>query len=95
MKVWLKSLGYLLEVREQLEITDFKGQDVGLLNVELLPCDRKGRVYKEDDDVWVENPSDLIGRDLHFIVKISSARGLPSKYTVSALRFNCIIIRLI
>jgi kinesin family protein 1 len=86
VKIWLKSLGYMLDTKEQLDVTDLKGREVGLLNFELVPCDRKGRTFTDADDVWVENPHDLIGHELHFTVKINSARGLPAKYTVS---YNC------
>ena len=33
VKVWIKSLAYMIELKEQLEITNFSGQAVGLLNV--------------------------------------------------------------
>ena len=36
VKVWLKSLAYMIEMKEQLEITNFSGQEVGLLNVSVL-----------------------------------------------------------
>ena len=45
-----------------------------------------GKEYTEKDDVWVDDPSELVGKDLHFVFKIPSARGLPAKYTVSTLR---------
>ena len=33
----------MIEVKEQLELVDYKGDEVGLVNVEILPCDKKGR----------------------------------------------------
>ncbi|KAK2143188.1 hypothetical protein LSH36_870g00010 [Paralvinella palmiformis] len=81
VKVWLQSLAYMIELKEQLEITDFKGEEVGLLNVECVPCDKKGKEFTEKDDVWLENPQDIEGKSLHFVVKIVSARGLPNRYT--------------
>lgn len=81
VKVWLKSLAYLIEIKEQLEVTDFKGQEVGLLNLELVPCDKKGKEYKDTDDIFVDDPQELVGKDIYFNVKLQSARGLPKKYT--------------
>ena len=56
---------------------------MGHFNLEIVPCTAKGKDYKETDDVWVDNPEDLIGGELYFNVKLNSARGLPSRYTVS------------
>ncbi|XP_064643927.1 kinesin-like protein KIF28 isoform X2 [Lineus longissimus] len=81
VKIWLQPLSYKIELREQLEITDFKANEVGLLNVEVIPCDAKGKEYTEQDDVFLEDPLELIGTDCNFVVKLNSARGLPNKYT--------------
>ncbi|XP_046565118.1 LOW QUALITY PROTEIN: kinesin-like protein KIF28P [Haliotis rubra] len=79
VKLWLQSLGYLIDIEEQLEVTDFKGQEVGLLNVVVSPCDKKGKPLKED--TYVDNPLELKGKDLSFNLQINSARGLPNKFT--------------
>ena len=62
----------------------FKGQQIGLFNVEIVPCDKKGKEFTDKDNQFVEDSSKLIGRDLHYVVKINSARGLPNKFTVCA-----------
>ena len=49
----------------------------------IVPCDPKGKEYTEADDKFVENPDDLVGRNIDFKVKIINARGLPSRFTVS------------
>ena len=36
IKVWLKSLAYMIDMKEQLEITNFSGQEVGLVNVRFI-----------------------------------------------------------
>lgn len=51
--------------------------------VELAPCDQSGREYTEADDKFVDDPSDLVGKSMHFKVKIVSCSGLPNKYAVS------------
>ncbi len=86
MKVWLQSLAYYVELREQLEITDYKGKQVGLVNVEMIPCNKKGKEFAEADDMFVNDPQALVGKDVHFVVKVNSARGLPSRYTVRPRR---------
>lgn len=60
-----------------------QGQQIGLLNMDISPCDKKGKEFTDSDDQFVEDPKQLIGRNLSYMVKIVSARGLPNKYTVS------------
>ncbi|CAL1536203.1 unnamed protein product [Lymnaea stagnalis] len=81
VKVWTQSISFMIESKVQLEITDYKGGDVGLLNVELIPCDPKGKEYTEKDDVYVEDPKLLVGKPINFVFKVISARGLPSTFT--------------
>ncbi|XP_070175288.1 kinesin-like protein KIF28P isoform X2 [Littorina saxatilis] len=81
VKVWLKSLAYMIELREQLEITNFSGQAVGLLNIDIIPCDEKGKEYTDADDMFVEDPEQLRGKKVFLLVKITSARGLPNTFT--------------
>ena len=59
---------------------------MGHLNLEIVPCNAKGKEYTENDDQWVDNPSDMEGKELNFNVKIESARGLPSRFTVRGSR---------
>ncbi|KAK3595061.1 hypothetical protein CHS0354_043156 [Potamilus streckersoni] len=81
VKVWLKSLAFLIDSNEQLDITDYRGQEIGKLNIEMLPCDAKGKVIVDQDNVFVENPNELVGKDINFKLKITSARGLPAKFS--------------
>ncbi|XP_076366810.1 kinesin-like protein KIF28 isoform X1 [Tachypleus tridentatus] len=80
VQVFLQPLAYMVEQKEQLEITDFKGTEVGIMNVEVVPCTETGKEYSENDDVFIDNPTELIGKNLHFIMKIHGCRGLPNKY---------------
>jgi len=88
VKLWLQSLSYHIDMVEQVQITDYRGAEVGVVNVEILPCNKKGKEYTEKDDVWVDDPAELVGRDLHFLIKITSARGLPAKFTDYCARFQ-------
>ncbi|ESO96408.1 hypothetical protein LOTGIDRAFT_115884, partial [Lottia gigantea] len=87
VKIWLQSLSYLIDIKEQLDVTDFKGQEVGLLNVKVIPCDKKGKEYSEEDDMFVNSPEELLGKDINFVVKIDSARGLPSQFTDMYIKY--------
>uniref|UniRef100_A0A2P2I1T5 Kinesin-like protein 6 n=1 Tax=Hirondellea gigas TaxID=1518452 RepID=A0A2P2I1T5_9CRUS len=78
--VILQPVGHLVELKEQLTITNYKGTEVGVMNVEIMPCDAKGKEFVEEDDVFVDHPEELIGEDLHFKFKIVSCRGLPTRY---------------
>ena len=55
---------------------------VGVLNIEMVPCSASGREYTEKDDIWIDDPDELVGKDFHFVVKVKGARGLPERYTV-------------
>jgi len=55
---------------------------VGQLNIELVPCSAKGREFTDSDDVWIEGPDELVGKDFHFVVRIKNALGLPERYSV-------------
>lgn len=47
------------------------------------PCTAKGKIFKPEDDVFVDDPKQLIGQEFHFKVKIAGAKGLPKRYNVS------------
>ncbi|XP_074602251.1 kinesin-like protein KIF28 [Brevipalpus obovatus] len=80
-QVFLQPLAFQVELKEQLEVTDYKGVEVGIINVEIVPCSADGRELDEMDDAYVDAPSELIGKDIHFVVKIHGCRGLPPRFT--------------
>ncbi|GBN86532.1 Kinesin-like protein KIF28P [Araneus ventricosus] len=82
VQVYLQPLSFMVELKEQLEIINYKGSEVGIINVEVCPCSDDGREYTEQDDQFVESPNELIGRNLYFIVQINGCRGIPSRFTV-------------
>lgn len=77
----MQSLGYVLDMREQLSITDYKGKEIGYLNVEVVPLNEKGKEITEDDDIFIDDPRQLEGKKLDFVVRIQSAKGIPKRYT--------------
>ena len=40
-----------------------------------------GKEYTAADDVFVDDPDMLIGKDVSFLVKVNSARSLHSRFT--------------
>lgn len=51
----------------------------------MVPCSDSGREYTEEDNVFLDSPGDLVGRDLNFVVRIVHGRALPERFTVSSL----------
>lgn len=54
----LKFLAYMIEFKDedQLNVIDYSAQHCGFLQVQLIPCDKRGN---EDVDLAVERPEDL------------------------------------
>ncbi|XP_070536744.1 kinesin-like protein KIF28 isoform X2 [Ptychodera flava] len=86
--VYLQSLAYLIDLKESMEITDYKGKELGILEVEAVPCNAKGKEITEADDVFVEDPKELVGGHVSFNIKIHAARGLPNKYTDVCCKYS-------
>jgi hypothetical protein len=54
----LKFLSYMIEFKEDpLTVLDYTAQHCGFLEVQLVPCDKKGN---EGSDFAVDDPSDLV-----------------------------------
>lgn len=81
VKVWLKSISFMLETIETFDIIDYKGTAVGKMSLAIVPCDAKGKEYTEKDDKFVDNPDLLVGKPIDFKVKLINARGLPNRFT--------------
>lgn len=76
--VYLQSLAYKIELDENLQITDYKGNDKGRLKVQVFPCDSDGNDSLDD---FKEDPAEMIGQALHFNVRVLEARGLPQRFS--------------
>jgi len=83
--VYLQSLAYMVEVDEQLPITDFKGNERGQLKIVLVPCGEDGHEIVGE---FVDSPEDLIGKNLSFKVKIPNGIGLPRKFVSSRCKYR-------
>lgn len=83
-QLYLQPLAYLVEVHEQLSVSDYAGREVGILNLEALPCHADtGEPFADHEDVYIDSPQEMLGRPFAFVLLIPGARGLPSKFTVS------------
>ncbi|KAK6165825.1 hypothetical protein SNE40_022663 [Patella caerulea] len=84
--VYLQSLGYMIELQENLAIADYKGVEQGHLTVEVQPCSEKWDNIEED--YFVDNPAELVGKKIYFKLKIPFARGLPQRFVQSFCRYK-------
>ena len=85
----------MVEMKEQLNVTDMKGNKIGVMNIEVnwqfmwkqkkaglfwnlfqqvAPCDSSGREYNEADDMFVDSPDELVGKEVNFVFKIVNCR---------------------
>ncbi|XP_041367866.1 kinesin-like protein KIF28P [Gigantopelta aegis] len=83
--VYPQSLAYLIELQESFKITDYRGAEHGVLTVEMVPCTSNWKPIEED---YVEDPNELLGKELNFIVKIPHARGLPSQFVQTFCKYK-------
>lgn len=64
--VFLQSLSYALDFDDKITITDYKGQEEGVLKVHVTPCQKDGKALEED--AFVDDPHELLGKEYHFKV---------------------------
>ncbi|CAD5214440.1 unnamed protein product [Bursaphelenchus okinawaensis] len=83
--VFLRSLAFLVEVEENYPITDIQGSETGQLSVALTPCNANG---KEILGEFVEDPTELIGQNLGFKVKILTGLNLPRRVKESWCQYR-------
>ncbi|XP_046350118.2 kinesin-like protein KIF28P isoform X2 [Haliotis rufescens] len=83
--VYLQSLAYMIELQENLAVTDYKGVEQAHLNVEILPCSDD---WTECCDEFIEDPGDLLSRALNFKLKVISGRGIQNRFIKSYCRYK-------
>eukprot|EP00111_Clytia_hemisphaerica_P009015 TCONS_00026419-protein len=76
--VFLQSLAYALDFNDKLSITDYKGSEEGSAVIEVAPCTQDGKPL--DEDYFVENPKELIGKPYHFMVKVINCEVQKARY---------------
>ncbi|GAB6032098.1 hypothetical protein CHUAL_010462 [Chamberlinius hualienensis] len=88
VQVFTQPMCYSIEIKDEYEICDYKGNEVGTMNLEIDPCSKDGIEYTVNDDKFVEKPEELIGQTLYFLVRIHSVKGLPNRYTAVHCRYR-------
>ncbi|TNN19372.1 Kinesin-like protein, partial [Schistosoma japonicum] len=74
---FLRALAYRLDVNEELKIMDFIGDELGTVNVKLIPCSSSAlpsnnTTSGNTDVAFVEDPRELIGKPFNFKIMLSS-----------------------
>lgn len=74
----LKNLGYALEneVPNARIISSSGGANDSFLDVAYWPCDAEG-TGEVDDELLVEEPKELLGKEMYFRVELKNAKNLP------------------
>nr|XP_002732533.1 PREDICTED: kinesin-like protein KIF28P-like [Saccoglossus kowalevskii] len=72
--IWLQSLAYLMGVDDQIEIHNYKGEEEGIVQCSLKPCDNKKNLL--GDDAMVLDPTDLLNTRLDFMMCLSHCLGV-------------------
>ena len=77
--VFLQSLSYALDFEDELAVTDYKGSEEGSMSIHVTPCSQAGKPL--DDDYFVDEPNDLVGKPYHFKITIRTAEVHKTRYT--------------
>lgn len=86
--VFLQSLSYALDFDDKLAITDYKGGEEGSILINVSPCTKGGKAL--DDDYFIDDPKDLLGKPYHFKVTIRNAELQKSKFSHGVyVKFKC------
>ncbi|XP_060573553.1 kinesin-like protein KIF13A [Ruditapes philippinarum] len=85
-KVLLQSIAYNIDLEERVDIHDNKKNNQGKLDVAIIPCTKEFIPLQEDD--FVDDPKELIGKPVYCKIVIKSARGLPSNIDKSFCRYK-------
>lgn len=66
-------------------LTNLHGKLAGLLNIEIAPCDEKGKILTDADGIVIRNPEkDLLNKKIHFVIKINSLTELDKNFEVKS-----------
>eukprot|EP01062_Namystynia_karyoxenos_P033941 TRINITY_DN24899_c0_g1_i2.p1 TRINITY_DN24899_c0_g1~~TRINITY_DN24899_c0_g1_i2.p1 ORF type:complete len:348 (+),score=53.77 TRINITY_DN24899_c0_g1_i2:110-1045(+) len=90
--VWLTCLNHMIDQQVSTPIVSAKGFKVGHLSVDIVPLDANGKEGPWDDceeqDPFVEDPEELLGRSNCFIVRIRSGRFDESRWPRCRCRYR-------
>ncbi|XP_077978175.1 kinesin-like protein KIF28 [Glandiceps talaboti] len=84
--VHMQSLEYLVDSNQTLQITDYRSQERGHVTVEMVPCRSDGSLLSEED--MIDDPQQLLHKNLYFRFRIPYARGIPPQYNKSFCKYR-------
>jgi hypothetical protein len=71
----------MISNKSDCKILDLRSQEAGVLNVEISPCNSQGVVVTEKDNIRIRNPeTDLLDKNVNFLLKINSIKGINPIY---------------
>ncbi|XP_068725304.1 kinesin-like protein KIF28 [Montipora capricornis] len=76
--VFLQSLSYALDFDDKLAITDYKGEEVATVVINVAPCYADQKPLSEE--FFVDDPSELLAKDYHYKVTIRNATVHDAKF---------------
>ena len=72
---------HMVTDKGDFKITSFKGKTVGVINIEIVPCDQKGTVIP-DQTSFVRNSEVLLNKQINFLFKINTITGIEKNFEV-------------
>lgn len=78
--VYLKSVMFRVTMKSSIHVIDIRLNEVGLVNVELVPCDESGKEIPESLQGWMDHPESMLGKEIKFALKIIKVGFLPQRY---------------
>ncbi|XP_033735609.1 kinesin-like protein KIF28P isoform X3 [Pecten maximus] len=72
--ILLQSLSYGLEVDEHFTLHNYHGKEEAVMHVQLLPCNAKGQLLSEDDNIY--EPAELLGQPFHLSLILNQYMGV-------------------
>jgi kinesin family protein 1 len=80
-----KSFVYMISFKGDFKILDFKSKEAGIINVEVLPCTADGKVIdpSKGGKIIKHPETDLLNKNISFIININIAYGLDEKFEVN------------
>ena len=66
-----------MDYEDKLSIQNYKGKEVGLLSVAGFPYSENGKLLLDED---IDDPSELIGRNVQFQIQIRKTLDIPEHF---------------
>jgi hypothetical protein len=79
--LYLSSLAHMIDLEEDLTLSDIQGRDIGHVMSKIDLCSDKGVVLAEEEaeDLFVEEPDELVGTKANFLLTVQAVNGVPHR----------------